>query len=621
MKIILSIVTAILLLAVFFSPAYAQTETMTLTTYYPAPLGFYSQLRLVPRSATLGPPVTCDNASKASSLGVMWLDGSLGVDTLKICQDDGTGTLTWTTLGSGGGGSLWTRTGSNLYPINITDNIGVGTQAPQAPLHIRNGTNPNIILEYDLNHKLELTHNGTDGVITTDTGAIRLEPNLGVSTFTEIGGTGGLMSTLLTTRGTAIQGISEQTAGAGDNTGVYGRAGGGGLTATKYGVQGIAASDDAGLKVGVYGEAGGIDGRKYGVYGRVAADDSSDKYALYARTIGGNVSANIYGLDTWAFGNAGTKYGVNASATGLGGDNYAVKGGSTSVGGTTGYGLYGSSVGAGTNYGVYATASGGSTNYAGYFAGDLAISNQPAGTHSRLFINGDGKLQITSSNSLKNRLVIGEPLASMSMANAAGMDIGTPGSPGGANAFITLGTNSTNEYGYLGWIGTNPGFEYISLLSTGGINLISRLPTSVQENRLRITNDGHIYLDTLISGAGNASIRYNTTTKEITYTPLVSSKRYKKDIANLEFDTDGLYSLRPVSFTWKESSIRDFGLIAEEVDEVLPSLVAYDAQGRPDSVAYDKLPVLLLVEMQKLRAENRALQERVEKLEAAVGAE
>ncbi|HOW35346.1 MAG TPA: hypothetical protein PL155_02890 [Candidatus Omnitrophota bacterium] len=247
MKKLRIIILLVVMAAMVAVTAYAQTETMTLTTYYPAPLGFYSQLRLVPRDgAALGPPVTCDNASRISALGVMWLDSSLGVDTLKICQDDGTGTgtLAWMSVGSGGGGSLWARTGSNLYPTNIGDNVGVGTAAPEQKLHIEGafptllikGTGaPGLVLrdtdaaggswpyiafsgnegaaitgddssqeifgfysaftdprsndaEIRIHGKgagwgnyLSLTHDGTDGIISTDIGNIAINPERGAS--------------------------------------------------------------------------------------------------------------------------------------------------------------------------------------------------------------------------------------------------------------------------------------------------------------------------------------------------------------------------------------------------------------------------------------------------------
>ncbi len=65
-----------------------------------------------------------------------------------------------------------------------------------------------------------------------------------------------------------------------------------------------------------------------------------------------------------------------------------------------------------------------------------------------------------------------------------------------------------------------------------------------------------------------------------------------------------LLDLRPVTFRYREevageNSPREYGLIAEEVAEVAPVLVANDADGNPYTVRYHVLPSLLLNEMQK----------------------
>ncbi|MBU2574116.1 MAG: tail fiber domain-containing protein, partial [Elusimicrobia bacterium] len=54
-----------------------------------------------------------------------------------------------------------------------------------------------------------------------------------------------------------------------------------------------------------------------------------------------------------------------------------------------------------------------------------------------------------------------------------------------------------------------------------------------------------------------------------------SSKHFKTDITELELDSGMIYDLRPVSFNWiaKRGGKRDFGLIAEEVEKILPLLI------------------------------------------------
>ena len=68
-----------------------------------------------------------------------------------------------------------------------------------------------------------------------------------------------------------------------------------------------------------------------------------------------------------------------------------------------------------------------------------------------------------------------------------------------------------------------------------------------------------------------------------------------------------------------------YGLIAEEVNEVLPELVARSADGAIETVQYHVLPTLLLAEVQRLERERQRLErermvltERLDALEALV---
>lgn len=103
-----------------------------------------------------------------------------------------------------------------------------------------------------------------------------------------------------------------------------------------------------------------------------------------------------------------------------------------------------------------------------------------------------------------------------------------------------------------------------------------------------------------------------------------SSAKTKFDIQDLSMDVvTALGRLRPVSFRYKQpfadgSTPVQYGLIAEEVQEVLPELVALDDQGEPASVKYHVLPALLLAEVQRLRASLASESARTAALESAV---
>lgn len=90
---------------------------------------------------------------------------------------------------------------------------------------------------------------------------------------------------------------------------------------------------------------------------------------------------------------------------------------------------------------------------------------------------------------------------------------------------------------------------------------------------------------------------------------VVSSARYKDHIRDIE-GTERIYDLRPVSFVYKNSpEVRRYGLIAEEVADVIPEMAVYGNGGTLETVKYNDLPIFLLAEIQKLREEIRDLKE------------
>jgi hypothetical protein len=113
---------------------------------------------------------------------------------------------------------------------------------------------------------------------------------------------------------------------------------------------------------------------------------------------------------------------------------------------------------------------------------------------------------------------------------------------------------------------------------------------------------------------------YGTTTQSGVTAPVVvsdggqlgtvaSSVRFKKDIANMEKTSEAILALRPVRFHYKTDTkgTPQFGLIAEEVAKVNPALVLPDQEGKPYTVRYDAVNVMLLNEFLK---EHRMVQQQ-----------
>ena len=99
-----------------------------------------------------------------------------------------------------------------------------------------------------------------------------------------------------------------------------------------------------------------------------------------------------------------------------------------------------------------------------------------------------------------------------------------------------------------------------------------------------------------------------------------SSRRYKRDIRDMGDASSGLMQLRPVTYRYEApyadgSRPIDYGLIAEEVAEIYPDLVAHLATGEMQTVQYHKVNAMLLNEVQKQHREITDLKARLAALE------
>jgi hypothetical protein len=82
-----------------------------------------------------------------------------------------------------------------------------------------------------------------------------------------------------------------------------------------------------------------------------------------------------------------------------------------------------------------------------------------------------------------------------------------------------------------------------------------------------------------------------------------SSRRFKEEIKPMEHSSEAVFALKPVTFRYKKGidpqGIPQFGLVAEEVEKVNPSLVVRDKDGKAYSVRYEAVNAMLLNEFLK----------------------
>jgi uncharacterized coiled-coil protein SlyX len=103
---------------------------------------------------------------------------------------------------------------------------------------------------------------------------------------------------------------------------------------------------------------------------------------------------------------------------------------------------------------------------------------------------------------------------------------------------------------------------------------------------------------------------------------VASSRRYKEQIKPMDKLSETLFKLKPVTYRVKKeidpAQAIGYGLIAEEVAEANPDLVARNPKGQPESVNHEAVNVMLLNEFLKEHKRVQGLKSTVVKQEATI---
>ncbi|MGB7760060.1 MAG: tail fiber domain-containing protein [Bryobacteraceae bacterium] len=262
-------------------------------------------------------------------------------------------------------------------------------------------------------------------------------------------------------------------------------------------------------------------------------------------------------------------------------------------------------------YGAGANAASGSFNT---FVGNSAAGNYqataPATGSYNTFLGNDAGYYATSGS---NNTLIGNN-AGYGNASAAPMS-------GGNNTFVgnDAGYNVTSGV-HDTFLGNNAGYN----VTTGSDDiLIGNQGNAADANLIRIGTTGE-HTATFIAGirgvtpgvSGPLPVVIDSNGQLGTTS---SSRRFKTDIADMGDTTETLMSLRPVQFRYTAygaGAPLQYGLIAEEVAEVAPELVAHDANGEIQTVYYDKVNAMLLKLVQEQQRTIEKLEARVANLES-----
>jgi len=214
----------------------------------------------------------------------------------------------------------------------------------------------------------------------------------------------------------------------------------------------------------------------------------------------------------------------------------------------------------------------------------------------------------------------------------------------GAGALLSNTTGGNN---------TATGFEALRDNTTGNTNVAMGLQAlehnitgaentalGVEAGREQTTGSGNVYIGrSMVGVAGETNKTYirniNTTNvsggvaDSVTVDlgtgllgHLTSSRRYKEEIQPMDQSSEALYQLKPVKFRYKkeidQTQALSFGLIAEEVAEVNPDLIARDSAGKPETVRHEAVNAMLLNEFLKEHRKNEKQEATIEELKAEI---
>jgi Chaperone of endosialidase len=104
-----------------------------------------------------------------------------------------------------------------------------------------------------------------------------------------------------------------------------------------------------------------------------------------------------------------------------------------------------------------------------------------------------------------------------------------------------------------------------------------------------------------------------------------SDGRWKKNVQPLESSLEKIAHLQGVSYDWKKDEYPDvgmtegkqIGLVAQEVEKVLPELVSEDKDGYR-GISYSKLTAVLVEAVKELKAQNQMQKKVLEKQQADI---
>lgn len=229
-----------------------------------------------------------------------------------------------------------------------------------------------------------------------------------------------------------------------------------------------------------------------------------------------------------------------------------------------------------------------------------------------------GDLSFYSYGTNSNPLVISK--ATGVITADYGFNIGNAKIRWGGNTTPTLGfpfTAAANAF----WIDVNDGDtggivvdnDGTTIYGAGDAGYVFRvIDEDVYQGNSNVTSSTTFQINQGVNGGGYVRGAFEVTGNLTVGGTLTenSSLRYKKDVVTIENGLDKVLKMRGVTYVKKDNDVKEVGVIAEEISEILPDLVKYNTDGQVDSVSYGRITAVLIEaikEQQKQIEELKAL--------------
>jgi hypothetical protein len=205
-----------------------------------------------------------------------------------------------------------------------------------------------------------------------------------------------------------------------------------------------------------------------------------------------------------------------------------------------------------------------------------------------------GSSQITLSSTTGYGSVLNQAVLTSSSPTFAGATINGNVSINTSTAgFLTIG--ATNSYGSIS-SGGNGATIYLNGATRGGT-------TTAASNSIVVATDGEFYIT---NGAANSNKIVVATNGNTTFSGTItenSSIRYKENVETIKYGLDKVLQMRGVTYDKKDNGVKEMGVIAEEIYEVLPEVVLKNEEGDIDSVSYGRITAVLIEAIKDLKKE------------------